>query len=149
MKKIKIVKRYFTKQEAVRAVAYQKTEAKKWGRLVEKAEVKSADFLHDLGGSLKREMVEQVGFPDARKYIVIVYYSEQEQVVTKPMAKVIRLRARKAKKQKDFAIVKYFRVTDRMGKVTAKSTISIVLGKKPVNRVAIGQHNGQFFGLAA
>ncbi len=149
MKKIKIIRRYFTKQEAVHAVAFQKAEAKKSGRQVDKVEVKSADYLHVLDGSLKREMVAQVGFPDARKYIVIVYYSEQEQVVTKPVARVIRLGARKAKKQKDFAIVKYFRVTDRRGKVKVKSTISIVLGKKPVNRVAMGQHNGQFLGLAA
>lgn len=81
-KSIKIVQRFFSKSESVKAKSYQLANAKKNGLLIEKVEIINAHDLFRKNGWLKNNPFKSLGLPNPDQFIVIVHYKSE--IETKP-----------------------------------------------------------------
>lgn len=82
VKSIKIVQRFFSKSESVKAKSFQLAQAKQQNLKVEKVEILNAHDLYRKNGWLKNNPFKSLGLPNPDQFIVIVHYKSE--IKTKP-----------------------------------------------------------------
>jgi len=125
MKSIKIVKKFFSKAEAVNAAAYQRSMAKKNNLVISKVEIIDAYELFKLNGWLKKTPFENIGYPAPGQFMVIVRYNYNVVAVkkTSTLNKKIVSAAKNNTAGKKFKVV---RLNDAQKQVVSSSLLSFV-----------------------
>lgn len=102
----KIVKKFFSKAEAVYAATYQRAQAKKEGRIVLKVRVVNAYELYMSNGWFKANPFKMLGTPGMDQYMVVVFYN----LNITPVAKTSALKKKIVKAAKTNTASKIFKV---------------------------------------
>jgi len=101
MQTIKIVQKFFTEKEAIKAISYQRAQAKKQGKLIARIEKIEAHKFFVRNGWVKKSPFAALGLPQSVDFMVVVYYTVGKDASAKE--KLVQKRIIRAKKKKNTA----------------------------------------------